>query len=116
MPGRGLPPGPWPGAFPAPHPAVVFPQRRPAVLADSTGRPVVVGARLDLSGGPATLSVDGRAPEAVSGWAGPWPVWEQWWDRDRAHRLARVQVVTDGGRAWLLAVEDGRWWAEGLYG
>ncbi|MFD8731445.1 DNA polymerase Y family protein [Streptomyces sp. NPDC059611] len=116
VPAAELPAGPWPGAFPAPHPAVVFAQRLRVDVIDERSLPVVVGARLDLTGRPAFLSVEGRHPEAVSGWAGPWPVLEQWWDRDRSHRLARIQVVTTSGNAWLLAVEGGQWWAEGLYG
>ncbi|MEU5900235.1 DNA polymerase Y family protein [Streptomyces venezuelae] len=112
-----LPQGPWPGQLPAPHPAHVFPARRTAVLTDAEGRPVAVSARLALSAPPAVLSVDGQAERVeVTGWAGPWPVWEHWWDRDLAQRLARLQVTTASGRAWLLAVERERWWAEALYG
>ncbi|MEU0100466.1 DNA polymerase Y family protein [Streptomyces sp. NPDC006267] len=116
IPAAELPAGPRPGAFPAPHPAVVFAQRLRVDVIDDRGLPVVVGARLDLTGRPALIAVDGRRAEAVSGWAGPWPVLEQWWDRGRSRRLARMQVVATGGNAWLLAVEGGQWWAEGLYG
>ncbi|MEU5136988.1 DNA polymerase Y family protein [Streptomyces californicus] len=116
VPTAELPAGPWPGGFPAPHPAVVFTKRLRADVIDDRGQPVVVGARLDLTGRPASIAVDGQPREAVSGWAGPWPVLEQWWDRDRSQRLARMQVVAADGNAWLLTVEGGQWWAEGLYG
>ncbi|WP_331726350.1 DNA polymerase Y family protein [Streptomyces sp. NBC_00470] len=109
------PEGPWPGQLPAPHPAQVFPTRQTALLADANGQPVGVSARLALSAPPARLSVAGSDSE-VTGWAGPWPVWEHWWDRDLGQRLARVQVTTAAGQAWLLALLDGHWWAEALYG
>ncbi|MFE9571880.1 DNA polymerase Y family protein [Streptomyces sp. NPDC006692] len=111
----GRPEGPWPGHLPAPHPAHVFPTWQAALLSDASGQPVGVSARLSLSAPPARLRV-ARIESAVTGWAGPWPVWEHWWDRDLGQRLARVQVTTESGRAWLLALRGGRWWAEALYG
>ena len=59
--------------------------------------------------------IDGGPPQAVAGWAGPWPVDERWWDTATHRRRARFQVLTDEGIALLLAVEDGRWWLEATY-
>ncbi|MGW1236364.1 DNA polymerase Y family protein [Streptomyces californicus] len=108
--------GPWPGRLPAPHPAAVYPVRRPARLTGADGAPVGVAGRLELSADPALLSVRGRRPAGVSGWAGPWPVLERWWARDGGRRIARMQVTTDDGHAWLLLVDRGEWWVEAHYG
>jgi protein ImuB len=51
----------------------------------------------------------------ITGWAGPWPLTERWWDPETASRRARFQLVTDDGRAWLAAVRDGRWQIEAGY-
>ena len=72
-----------------------------------TGRGVV-------SAPPAQLVVDG-SEWAVVAWAGPWPVDERWWDTDDHRRRARFQIVTDDGRAWLLVLENGRWWVTALW-
>ncbi|PRY02282.1 DNA polymerase Y family protein [Allonocardiopsis opalescens] len=111
------PPGdaPWPGRPPDPAPAAVPPRPLPAELADGAGAPVAVSGRGALSAPPARLSVLGRPPVPVTAWAGPWPSVEYWWDPDRSRRRARLQVVTEDGRAWLLLVEKGRWYAEASY-
>ncbi|MEU2071305.1 DNA polymerase Y family protein [Streptomyces anulatus] len=114
--GAGAAGGPWQGLLPAPHPAAVYPVRRPARLTGADGAPVGVGGRLELSAEPAFLSVDGRRPAGVNGWAGPWPVLERWWARDGGRRVARMQVTTDDGHAWLLLVDRSRWWVEAHYG
>ncbi|MFJ5263043.1 DNA polymerase Y family protein [Streptomyces sp. NPDC088387] len=111
-----LPDGPWPGRLPAPHPAWVPARPNQARLLDADGESVAVSARLVLSAPPARLIVEGGRPEAVQGWAGPWPALEQWWNADRARRLVRMQVVTEAGPAWLLVLEQGQWWAEAHYG
>jgi protein ImuB len=110
------PDGPWPGRLPAPHPATVFPSWLPAELTDAGGGRVTVSGRMALSAAPARLAVDGHGDAAVEGWAGPWPVLEWWWDHDRSRRVARMQIATTDGSAWLLLVEHGRWWAEAHYG
>ncbi|WP_328373719.1 DNA polymerase Y family protein (plasmid) [Streptomyces sp. NBC_00445] len=108
--------GPWPGRLPAPHPAATFPEQLPAQLGDASGRPVAVSGRLALSAAPAQVTVEGYGQAAVTGWAGPWPVLERWWDRDGGRRIARMQVTAADGHAWLLVIEQGRWWAEAHYG
>ncbi|MGH8774004.1 MAG: DNA polymerase Y family protein [Jiangellaceae bacterium] len=107
--------GPWPGRVPAPAPAVVHPSPVPAVVIDDDGLPVNVSGRCEVSSPPSWLAVDGGSPLAVTGWTGPWPVVEHWWDAVLARRSARFQVSTDDGRAWLLVVDRGRWRVEATY-
>ncbi|NDU73924.1 DNA polymerase Y family protein [Actinomadura sp. DSM 109109] len=114
LPPADPPEGPWPGSVPGPAPAVVPAAPAPAELADASGAAVVVSARCEVSAPPATLRVGGR-PAAVTGWTGPWPADERWWDPAAARRRARFQVTTDDGAAYLLAVEGGRWHVEAVY-
>jgi protein ImuB len=106
---------PWPGQIPPPAPALVHPVALEAELADDDGHPVSVSARGLLTGRPGRLSVERSRWSAVEAWAGPWPSDERWWSRSR-RRSARMQVVTGGGVAHLLLVEQGRWWVEATYG
>lgn len=108
--------GPWLGSLPAPHPAAVYPVRRAARLTGPDGTLVGVSGRMELSAEPTSLGIDGRRGVEVTGWAGPWPLLEQWWDRDGSRRIARMQVTTDDGHAWLLLVDHSRWWVEAHYG
>ena len=110
---RESPPS-WPGRLPAPSPATVPPTPLPALVHDTAGEPVrLVGPDL-LAAPPARVTVDGRAPAAVVGWSGPWPVWARWWSPE-ATPAARMQVVLDDGTALLLVARDGRWWVAGIY-
>jgi protein ImuB len=114
----GQPPdggGPWPGRIPDPPPAVVHPRPDVAELTDAAGVVVRVDGRCAVSAPPARLALPGQPAAAVTGWSGPWPTAERWWDRARARRRARLQVVTDDGRAWLLSLEEGRWRLEAAY-
>ena len=113
VPGRA---GPWPGALPAPSPAVVPGEARRVELLDAAGRPVVVGGRGELSAAPVALVVDGRPPQVVTGWAGPWPLDERWWEPAAHRRLARFQVVTADGAAHLVLAEHRSWWIAATYG
>jgi protein ImuB len=101
--------GPWPGTLPAPSPAAVLDDAMPIVVADESGRPVSVSGRGELSAPPATMAVGQREPQPITGWAGPWPLDELWWDEHRHRRMARFQVVTADGAAHLLAVERRQW-------
>ncbi|MBV9449628.1 MAG: DNA polymerase Y family protein [Streptosporangiaceae bacterium] len=106
---------PWPGRIPGAAPAAVFPEPRDAAVTDRGGRPVTVSGRCEVSAPPQTLAVDGGPPREITGWAGPWPLAERWWDPDSASRRARFQLVTEDGRAWLAAVRGGRWRIEAGY-
>jgi protein ImuB len=105
---------PWPGSLPAPAPAVVLEEPVAVEVLDAAGAVVGVGGRGEVGAVPATVVLEGRRL-AITGWAGPWPVEQCWWDPARHRRLARFQVVTDDGRARVLAVERGRWWVLAVY-
>jgi len=106
---------PWPGRIPGPAPAVVYPEPKPARVSDAAGGPVTVSGRCVMSGIPAELSLDGEPELSVTGWAGPWPLAQRWWDPPSASREARFQLVTDDGRAWLATVRAGAWQIEAGY-
>lgn len=109
-------PAPWPGRIPAPSPLVVFGELLPAQVFDAAGAVVRVSGRGLPSAAPARLAIGGaRTGSQVMSWAGPWPVDERWWDPNASRRRARFQLVTEGGEAYLLALEGGDWWVEGLY-
>ena len=61
------------------------------------------------------LAIDDRPPRPVTGWAGPWPVHQAWWDPVRRRRVARLQLVTDDGSAYLAIAEQQRWWITATY-
>jgi protein ImuB len=67
-----------------------------------------------ISASPAAVAVAGGPALAVTGWAGPWPVEERWWDAG-GHRKARLQVVLEDGAAHLLTRERGAWRVEATY-
>ncbi len=108
---------PWPGAVPAPAPAVVFQPARPAELLDAGGRPVTVTGRGEASGAPACLLCPDMpgGGGVVEGWAGPWLHDLRWWDASGRRRRALWQVKVAGGVAALVAVEGGRASLEALY-
>ncbi len=118
-----------------PGPALVPVEPQDVVVLDDAGRPVVVDARLAMSGEPATVrwpaprrrrarAAAARRDEtalpgpgsarAVVDWAGPWPLAERWWT-PAPRRRVHVQVLLDDGRGLLLASARGRWTVEGLY-
>lgn len=99
--------GPWPGSLPAPSPIVVFDEPVEVEVLGAGGAPVRVSGRGEVSE-PLACLVAGGVRRAVSGWAGPWPIDQQWWS-SHARRLARFQIVTADGTAHLAAVERQRW-------
>jgi protein ImuB len=106
---------PWPGRIMGAAPGVVYPFPREADVTDEAGDAVTVTGRCALSAAPAWLAADGEPPLPITGWAGPWPLSERWWDPAAARRRARFQLLTGDGRAWLAAVQDGRWLIEAGY-
>jgi protein ImuB len=106
---------PWPGRIMGAAPGVVYPYGREAEVTDDNGRAVTVTGRCVISAEPGRLAIDGEPVRHVTGWAGPWPLSERWWDPVAARRRARFQLLTGDGRAWLAAVQDGRWLIEAGY-
>jgi protein ImuB len=90
--------------------------RRAETGLPEAGRPETDHPQAQLTRLPeAGLPAAGRPPLAITAWAGPWPVTEQWWEPARACRQARFQLVTEDGRAWLAVLQDGRWLVEASY-
>jgi hypothetical protein len=111
-----LPAGPpWPGRIMGPAPGVVYPFARAADVTDEAGDAVTVTGRCVISAAPAWLAADGKPALRITGWAGPWPLSERWWDPAAARRRARFQLLTGDGRAWLAAIQDGHWLIEAVY-
>lgn len=111
----------WPGALPAPYPALVFSPPVPAELLDSDGRAVVVSGRGEQSAPPArvrcrALPGGGGSVRSV---AGPWPHDVRWWDPAASTRRALWQLVVAtagaGDVACVVAVEGGRAVVEAVY-
>ncbi|WP_433224207.1 DNA polymerase Y family protein [Dactylosporangium sp. CS-047395] len=105
---------PWPGRIPSPSPATVYPDPIPATVSDAAGEPVGVGGRLELTGDPHSITIHDETIE-ITGWAGPWPIDERWWDEEEAVRAARFQLLLADGRAFLAVLRNGAWHMEALY-
>ncbi|WP_323959905.1 DNA polymerase Y family protein [Arthrobacter sp. JZ12] len=108
---------PWPGQVPGPVPATVFDEPLPVQVLDSAGNSVDVDNRGLLTSTPAVFAaMPGTAStrSTIASWAGPWPITERWWDSN-GRTLNRFQVVDESGAAWLLLLENHRWWAEASY-
>ena len=71
-----------------------------------------VSRRAMLDAPPATVRLPGESPSPITGWAGPWPLEERWWDVQSARRQARLQLITESGRALLVTLESSTWWLE----
>ncbi|MFR9731489.1 DNA polymerase Y family protein [Saccharopolyspora sp. MS10] len=123
---RREPDRPWPGRIPPPSPSVLPDSPWPAAVLDEAGEPVLLTARLELTAPPRRVVVGGRSRE-VSGWAGPWPLRERWWDRtDDPGAVIRMQVVLAAPEdadppgeqdeiALLLVHEAAAWSVRGVY-
>jgi protein ImuB len=102
---------PWPGHIPAPAPSVLIDPPREVQVLDAGGRCVTVTARGAVPTPPTRLIVGTGTPVAITAWAGPWPVDDNWWNRSRPgdgtpqqslRRRARFQLVDVHGRAYLV--------------
>ena len=105
----------WPGRIPPPSPATVYAEPPGVALLDGAGEPVTVDERGHPSAEPAALRMPGTPPADVGAWAGPWLADERWWDPAARCRRARMQVLTLGGDAHLLAFDGDRWLLEATY-
>lgn len=108
------PDAPWPGAVPEPAPPLVPTQQHPVLLLDARGEHIGVDGRVWLTGRP-TLLVLADTRLEITAWAGPWPYHERPWRPVDSRRVARLQLSTADGRAFLLALEHGGWRVEGVY-
>lgn len=113
------PAAPWPGAMPAPAPAVLI-AGAAVTMTDAAGVAVRVTERGAFTGEPTHLAWGSR-DWSLSWWAGPWLIDERWWAADAdAEPRARAQVLLepapgrDDGRALLLQYAGG-WEVEGVY-
>ncbi|MCX6512796.1 MAG: hypothetical protein NT160_07025 [Actinobacteria bacterium] len=104
--------GPWPGSLPLPSPARVLSRALEVSLLSTEGKEIQLDRHATMSARPASLEAWGRRQAAVA-WSAAWPVEEGWWHRSR--RLARMQLLLEGGVAVLLAYSEGRWSLEGIY-
>ena len=89
---------PWPGATPAPSPALVPPRLEPIEVEWEEGMPT----RLRL----------GSRWEPVLTWSGPWRLSGRWWAGERD--ADRYQLVTSVG-AFLCVVAGGKTFLAGIY-
>ena len=105
---------PWPGRLPSPAPATVLPHPVGTEVIDRDQRPVTVSGRGAVSAAPWRLRLEHDVWQIVTGWAGPWPADERWWEAT-GRRRARFQIATEVGVAYLLALQDGRWQTEAIY-
>lgn len=106
---------PWPGRIPAPSPSLVHVEGTPVAVLGADGAPVAVTGRGQCSSPPDQVLRGGSPCSRVTGWAGPWPVEERWWDPAAHRRRARLQVLLEDGSAHLLALEGGNWSIEATY-
>lgn len=105
---------PWPGRIPAPAPALVLDDPVPLDVLDDAGAMVRVNGRGEVSASPVTV-VGPHGVDRVTGWAGPWPAEERWWDAQGGRRRARMQLRCESGAAHLAMIEGGRWFLEASY-
>ncbi|MDH2455606.1 DNA polymerase Y family protein [Corynebacterium bovis] len=112
---RRAPDPPGRGGAPVPHaghaPAATHPAAGVRLL-DGDGRPLHVTGRGVLSAEPAVMEWGGRRHE-ITGWAGPWPVDEDWWRHGK--RYARMQIATAEPAGYLLVCRSTRWRIEATY-
>lgn len=92
------PEAPWPGATPAPAPALVPPRLQPLEVEWDGGMP----SRVRL----------GTRWEPVLTWSGPWRLSGRWWAGEK--HADRYQLVTSVG-AFLCVVAGERAFLAGVY-
>jgi protein ImuB len=115
--GHGEEQAPWPGSVPPPLPTTVFEQPRAVLVLAAEHQQVTITERGELSAEPAYFSSEaaGRQLRPLEAWAGPWPVYERWWDASARRRFDRFQLIDADGTAWLIALSSGAWYAEARY-
>ena len=88
----------------------------PIEVLSADGGSVRVNRRGMIDAPPVSLRLSGAAGcELITGWAGPWPLEERWWDATRSRRSARFQLLTESGSLLLACLERQQWWLLGDY-
>ena len=100
---------PLPGALPKPLPATVFSRATPISLHDYEGNAIEVRGT-GLSAEPAAMRWREHQRRLVS-WAGPWPLYERWWDSAGGRYRHRLQVLDDHGVGWLVSADQNSQWS-----
>jgi len=116
--GRGIAlDAPWPGRVPSPMPTLLPVDVLVLDILDGGGEQVWVTGRGVLSAEPVRVlfRTEMGNEVVVTGWAGPWPCDERWWDQSTHRRRARLQLMLADGRALLVQIEQGRWSVEAVY-
>ncbi len=107
---------PWPDRVPAPIQTFLSPI--PVALRDCDGAEVQISSRHLISAAPSILHRPNMPEVSIIGWAGPWAMYENWWEPTENRHGAWAQiVVTDspGVESALLLFYDRRWWLVGCY-
>ncbi len=114
---------PWPDHIAAP--ITTLPSPDPVRLYDRRARPVYVTARQLMSAPPVQLVQCGYSLGIVTGWAGPWPFQEHWWDPSPNKRIsgAWLQLTVATTKTSNSTIESGlllfyrnsSWWLVGSY-
>jgi protein ImuB len=92
---------------------LVSPQ--PMRVVSASGETVEVSERCEVSAPPARVAVGTGGWQDVTGWAGPWPAGERWWDRHTADVRRRFQLTTGDGSALLVTERAGTWSVDAVY-
>lgn len=100
---------PLPGALPKPLPATVFSRATAISLHDGEGHLIEVRGT-ELSGEPIVMRWHTHQRLLVS-WAGPWPIFERWWDSAGGRCRYRLQVLDDHGVGWLVSADQNSQWS-----
>lgn len=107
---------PWPGRVPSPAPSVVYAEPVAVDVLSTSGEVVSVTGRGQCTDAPGQIRrLPSGRPVEVTGWAGPWPADERWWDPEGHRRRARLQLLLEDGSAHLLVLEGGQWGIEASY-
>ena len=106
--------GPWPGRLPGALPNTVFSSPPQVRLLNAAGESIRIDADELLGSEPRRFGFRHSDLRTVREWSAPWPLRERWWAEGSVSY--RLQLLLDGGEAWLLRYESEQGWvAEGCY-
>ncbi|MDO4909695.1 MAG: DNA polymerase Y family protein [Corynebacterium sp.] len=103
------------GAIPGPYPGTVVKPPKPATIRDARGELAFIQRNLRWNTEPHTLEYAGKSYE-ITQICGPWPEGAHWWEKEKAHPIARIQVVVNNGEGAFAALwTNGQWFIEGIF-